>query len=54
MRELWRVDWQVITPDWIMADTELVWAYDREDALDKFTMIEDIPADAEVITCEIA
>lgn len=48
-REIWEIEWQYVTDDYIMSDTEILLAYDEDDAIRQYFQIDDIPEGAEIV-----
>lgn len=51
-RYLWEIEWEVVTDDYIMNDTEIISAVDESDAVGKFIQLDDIPDGARIVRIE--
>lgn len=47
--EIWEIEWEYVTDDYIMSDTEILLAYDEDDAIRQYFQIDDIPEGAEIV-----
>lgn len=51
-RCLWEIEWEVVTEEYIMNDTEIISAVDEFEAVGKFVQIPDIPDEAQIVRIE--